>query len=513
MNIKDCYPMRKRRSLDKTPGRSTNNDAGRLNTPRRIQSNHALAEQGLDVIWDNNSPSPSRTLLLGKRKKHAGSDSSSSGGEISDLVKKLADKTGQTPTNNSLLNYWLEEEVSHSDAAGDKHDGEKVKSVSKKKKQLKTPCRRPRELRKSRRNKNKLSKELEMLASIMQSETENVSTHPSTSTNQSSSIVLKPIKTEDNTFRSYTNSSDKDKMDTKSTTTNAELKSPPLPSVDDCDDFDWEEDEEGDVILSQVDLSGLCDDDTVTKDKMFTNTQFFNEQERSNQTLNCKLEKDSENENLDLDETSFVTESWDFDDDFDFDDNLDNKDQLLQTLDEVERTQSIISNIPSMSQTNNCTLRTIDVKEQDHVLDVKIAKMKYSQSKSSYVKEGNTTKKNANLKVEPSESRPMYTKVRSTIKYEENKEVFEVKNSRMEPFKGKPSYTKEKSINNYNTENKSNVLGEKNVNVKVEPSQSKPLYSKEEIERKKLQAQQKLKQKQKLKALVPKLDVYRLRRI
>lgn len=53
-------------------------------------------------------------------------------------------QTGQTPTNNSLLNYWLEEEVSHSDAAGDKHDGEKVKSVSKKRSQLKTPCRRPR---------------------------------------------------------------------------------------------------------------------------------------------------------------------------------------------------------------------------------------------------------------------------------------------------------------------------------------------------------------------------------
>ena len=30
----------------------------------------------------------------GKRKKHHGSDSSSSGGEISDLVQKLADKVG-----------------------------------------------------------------------------------------------------------------------------------------------------------------------------------------------------------------------------------------------------------------------------------------------------------------------------------------------------------------------------------------------------------------------------------
>jgi len=30
----------------------------------------------------------------GKRKKHYGSDSSSSGGEISDLVQKLADKAG-----------------------------------------------------------------------------------------------------------------------------------------------------------------------------------------------------------------------------------------------------------------------------------------------------------------------------------------------------------------------------------------------------------------------------------
>ena len=33
----------------------------------------------------------------GKRKKHHGSDSSGSGGEISDLVQKLADKVGSTP--------------------------------------------------------------------------------------------------------------------------------------------------------------------------------------------------------------------------------------------------------------------------------------------------------------------------------------------------------------------------------------------------------------------------------
>lgn len=33
--------------------------------------------------------------LKGKRKKHHGSDSSSSGGEISDLVQKLADKVKQ----------------------------------------------------------------------------------------------------------------------------------------------------------------------------------------------------------------------------------------------------------------------------------------------------------------------------------------------------------------------------------------------------------------------------------
>ena len=35
-------------------------------------------------------------VLTGKRKKHYSSDSSSSGGEISDLVQKLADKVGGT---------------------------------------------------------------------------------------------------------------------------------------------------------------------------------------------------------------------------------------------------------------------------------------------------------------------------------------------------------------------------------------------------------------------------------
>jgi hypothetical protein len=52
-------------------------------------------------------------------------------------------QTGQTPNTNSLLNYWLEEEVNQSETADDKHNIENVKSA-KKKSQSKTPCRRPR---------------------------------------------------------------------------------------------------------------------------------------------------------------------------------------------------------------------------------------------------------------------------------------------------------------------------------------------------------------------------------
>lgn len=288
----------------------------------------------------------------------------------------------------------------------------------------------------------------------------------------SSSIVVKPIKKENNTCASsYTSpySKDKDKLDTKSTSTNVKLKSPPLPSVDDFDGFNWE-DEEGDDILSQVDISALCDDQS--KDEVFTNTQFFNVQEQSNNTPNYKLEKD-ENANLD---SSFVTESWEIDDDFDDEDNL-----LQTALDEVERTQSIVNNVLSTSQTNRSTTQT-NVKEQNNVFGMKNGKIEHSQSKPLNKKEENMKNyegKALEVKVEPSQSKPLYTKVRSTLKYEESKKV----------------------------------LKERNPNLKVEPSQSKPLYSKAEIERKKLQAQQKLKQKQKQKSLGTKLNVYRSRRI
>lgn len=258
-------------------------------------------------------------------------------------------------------------------------------------------------------------------------------------------------------------------MDTKSTSTNVKLKSSPLPSVDDFDGFNWE-DEEGDDILSQVDISALCDDQS--KDEVFTNTQFFNVQEQSNNTPNYKLEKD-ENVNLD---SSFVTESWEIDDDFDDEDNL-----LQTALDEVERTQSIVNNVPSTSQTNRSTTQT-NVREQNNVFDLKNGKIEHSQSKPLNKKEENMKNyegKALEVKVEPSQSKPLYTKVRSTLKYEESKKV----------------------------------LKERNPNLKVEPSQSKPLYSKAEIERKKLQAQQKLKQKQKQKSLGTKLNVYRSRRI
>ncbi|KAJ7389772.1 hypothetical protein OS493_029194 [Desmophyllum pertusum] len=172
--------MRKRRSIDKTPGRS--HDAtvfsppvSRLRcTPRRLAGsscNNSFLDQSLEIVWDNNSPSPTRTLSLGKRKKHHGSDSSSSGGEISDLVQKLADKSGNTPeANPPLLAFWMSREnttvqVNNDNIAAKGNNPSKQKS-----KEFQTPSRRPRRvLRKCNKSKMKLLKQdIELLAHPME---------------------------------------------------------------------------------------------------------------------------------------------------------------------------------------------------------------------------------------------------------------------------------------------------------------------------------------------------------
>ncbi|KAK3742236.1 hypothetical protein QZH41_009021 [Actinostola sp. cb2023] len=169
MSINEIYPMRKRRSINKTPGKtptrsSTNCNEGRViqQTPKRITSNSSFSE--CEIVWDNHSPSPSRTLLRKRKKKTVSDESSSDNNDIADLVKKLADKTGQTPQDSSLYNFWFNEQEPQ--AENQSTNNNKTTSSSKKK-HLQTPARRPRVLRKSRKSKNRLTKELEMLASMM----------------------------------------------------------------------------------------------------------------------------------------------------------------------------------------------------------------------------------------------------------------------------------------------------------------------------------------------------------
>lgn len=81
--------------------------------------------------------------------------------------------------------------------------------------------------------------------------------------------------------------------------------------------IDWDEDDVDDM-LSQVDISGIYGQDVIT------NTQRSDVEQSDVMIL-------QENINVCNNDDSFVTESWDFDD---------NSDELIQTLEQVERTQT-----------------------------------------------------------------------------------------------------------------------------------------------------------------------------
>lgn len=327
MNITECFPMRKRRSIDKTPGRSHDNSAlnrsppvSRLRrTPRRLggsSCNNSLLDQSLEIVWDNNSPSPTR-FSHGKRKKHHGSDSSSSGGEISDLVQKLADKSGSTPeANPPLLALWMSRENNTSAQAnrgytsrkGDSSSGQKIK-------EFQTPSRRSRRLlRKCNKSKMKLLKQdLELL-------------------------VLPAEKTEEEaTIRkeSSENSSEMQQKASKGTgEVNHGVKVRGSESLEVFENWDTDED---DLILSQIEIPVFKN--AIPETQVMTSTQFLSsggEMQQNNELGQPPLTRNHRiNANVDTID-SIVTESWDFVND-DTDD-----DYILQTaLEDVEKSQQV----------------------------------------------------------------------------------------------------------------------------------------------------------------------------
>ncbi|XP_048586002.1 uncharacterized protein LOC116602309 isoform X2 [Nematostella vectensis] len=324
MSITDAFPMRKKRSVDKTPNRSTSRGKNVQCTPRRVTSNNSFLDHGLDIVWDNNSPSPSSTLNLGKRKKHAESGSSSSGGEISDLVKRLADKTGQTPEGSSLLNYWMQREAAQPD---DEH--KKAAGRDGRRKSVQTPARRPRRgLHRGKRTSVKqLTKELEMLASQMQPDATGFGMDmepPKPSTSCSfPKVHRKPLTPLPNgTTTSMVPDKGKD-------TTGVVISPVLLPS--DSDGCFWEEDPDDDILLSQIDISGMCETET----QVFSHTQMLDSggQKEASAT---NLKSAGKGEEMVALDDSIVTESWDFTDGLEDEDSI-----LLSTLQEVEQSQTV----------------------------------------------------------------------------------------------------------------------------------------------------------------------------
>lgn len=327
MNITECFPMRKRRSIDKTPGRSHDNSAlnrsppvSRLRrTPRRLggsSCNNSLLDQSLEIVWDNNSPSPTR-FSHGKRKKHHGSDSSSSGGEISDLVQKLADKSGSTPeANPPLLALWMSRENNTSAQANSGYTSRKGDSSSGQKiKEFQTPSRRSRRLlRKCNKSKMKLLKQdLELL-------------------------VLPAEKTEEEaTIRkeSSENSSEMQQKASKGTgEVNHGVKVRGSESLEVFENWDTDED---DLILSQIEIPVFKN--AIPETQVMTSTQFLSsggEIQQNNELRQPPLTRNHRiNANVDTID-SIVTESWDFVND-DTDD-----DYILQTaLEDVEKSQQV----------------------------------------------------------------------------------------------------------------------------------------------------------------------------
>lgn len=341
MNITECFPMRKRRSLDKTPGRSHDTSAlsrsppvSRLRrTPRRLGGsicNNSLLDQSLEIVWDNNSPSPTR-FTHGKRKKHHGSDSSSSGGEISDLVQKLADKSGSTPeANPPLLAFWMSREhntsaqanSSNASVKGDGSSGQKIK-------EFQTPSRRSRRLlRKCNKSKMKLLKQdLELL-------------------------VLPPEKTEEEATIREESSETLSKLHQKACQDTEDVNQGVKVKGSESSEFfdDWGTDED-DLILSQMEIPVLKS--AIPETQVMTNTQFLGSegdiQQNSEFVLPLLTKSHRTNANVDTID-KICTESWDFVND-DTDD-----DYILQTaLEDVEKSQQVT--IPTVRRVSHLYIK------------------------------------------------------------------------------------------------------------------------------------------------------------
>lgn len=370
MSITECFQMRKRRSVDKTPGRNDQvhqSPVGRArctpcHPPRNI-SNTPFSDQSLDIVWDNNSPSPARTLSLGKRKKHYGSDSSSSGGEISDLVQKLADKSGQTPDPNPpLLALWMSRETNIApQKLTDNGTVSGINTMKQRCKELQTPSRRPRRiLRKCSKSKLKLLKQdIELLCNQLEErDGECVK-------NKSGELSSKSAEQEQDVF-----------TDIKQKETTEHDCNKFSASLDEHLFDGWDTD---DTVLSQVEIP--CFGSNHSETQIMTNTQLLlttNDPLQKNNHLKLSLSTGKDvNEN-----DSIVTESWDFVDELG---NCDDEDILESALDEFEKSQQlnvpVVRRVPLLHvksdsfnadvRTNGCNSSLLNLKLSQNSCDVR----------------------------------------------------------------------------------------------------------------------------------------------
>jgi len=286
-------------------------------------------------VWDNNSPSPTRTLSLGKRKKHHGSDSSSSGGEISDLVQKLADKSGSTPeANPPLLAFWMSREntttvqVNKDDTTGEGNNSNKQKS-----KEFQTPSRRPRRvLRKCNKSKMKLlQQDIELLV------------HPV------EKIEEKPVSKE-------TLPKTREQQQDPASNLEGACSGIKLKGTENSDFFDGWDNDEDDLILSQVDIPTFKTN--IPETQVMTNTQYLGSGEdthTSDVTQHPLLKTSDHRTAADVHahtNDSIVTESWDFVDGFG--DN-DDENVLQSALEDFEKSQQV--SIPTVRRVTHLHIK------------------------------------------------------------------------------------------------------------------------------------------------------------
>lgn len=500
--------MRKRRSIDKTPGRSHDASviprrsppAGKLRrTPRRLTGsscNNSLLDQSLEIVWDNNSPSPTRTLSLGKRKKHHGSDSSSSGGEISDLVQKLADKSGSTPeANPPLLAFWMSREniatvqVNKDDTTVKGNNSNKQKG-----KEFQTPSRRPRRvLRKCNKSKMKLLK-------------------------QDIELLVHPVeKIEENPVSNETLPKTSEQQ--KETASNVEgaCTGIKLKGTENSDFFDGWDNDEDDLILSQVEIPAFKN--KIPETQVMTNTQYLGsgEDTHTNDVKQLPLLKTSDHRtaaDLHVDANdSIVTESWDLVDGFG---DTDDENVLQSALEDFEKSQQV--SIPTVRRVSHLHIKP----DMSHITGIQKKELcgslnplgKSSYALTSSTSHGSTKQKDNRVGANCSSKESFSFLPRSSLQSctsvrSENVTVQQVNqcnvkktNSLILPQTG-PQRTVKEQTNGKRIGKDTSV--EAHVNVyrqqdsvgqsMVQGGSKTAKYSKEDIERKKLEAQNRRRQK------------------